>query len=663
MLFSMACVAFGQNDTSARAPRLFVGGFGRIAGGVELGRLTVPGFEGCGSFESSGSSRGWQAGLLLEVPFSRGFALELRPSAVISSGSYREPLREEPPLGLADGRVVPLMVDQVLEFESTALRLDVLASFRLPFSLRGGLGGMIERSLRLAQTHSEEIVSPDDALFAGINRRRFVFPYGSPFAAAPLVAGVSAGLAWDLPIGRLSTLSPEIGVSMPLTSQVAGGAWRSLSLSAGLALRFAIPPPSPSVPAVDTSIIDTPVVTATPLLRASITTEPAVVSVRIDEYDSVEVLPLLNHIYFSEGDDAIRPQYRELSRSQADAFTNAELTGSALDVYYHLLNIVGLRMRSNLSATLSINGYHNGRESDPALPMRRAQRIRRYLTDVWGIAPRRLKVVAGALPPNPSSEFTDQGFQENARVELVPSDPNIVGPHKRRHILRTANPPAVLFRFNTVAEAGIARWRLEVDDDGKGSWRVFTDTGTHPDSLLWNWRSDSGALPTLPMRLRYRLTVTDSTGRALSTDPADIAVTYQSVRQKLERRENDTTIESFSLLLFNFDSPKVSPSDNELLRAIAVGVKNNAVVRFVGYTDSLGDAGHNRELAMMRAREAAQIFQRLVPGDVTVIIDERGGENERFPYTTPEGRAHCRTVDIQVRTPRAEGDAAMPEDR
>jgi outer membrane protein OmpA-like peptidoglycan-associated protein len=652
MLFSMACVAFGQEDTAS--PSLFLGAFGRVGPGIEFGSLTVPGFEECGAFNSGGRSFGWQAGGLVELPLGDRVALQLRPGVSRFTGSFREPLASEPPIALQDGSVVPVMVDQVLDFTNTSLRLDALASFGLPLSLRAQVGILLEKSLSSRQTHREELVAPDAALFAGINRREYIFPYGSPFASSPLLAGLSAGLAYDLPIGPVSTLSPELAASLPINSEVRGGGWRSLALTAGLSLRFGLRRSPPPPPVIDTPAAPPPPAPV-PILAASVTTEPTVVSVRIDEYDSVEVLPLLNHIYFAEGSADLRPQYRRLSAAEADAFTKADLTGSALDVYYHILNIVGLRMRGAPEATLTINGYRNGRENDQSLPLKRAQAVRRYLADVWGIAPRRLKVVTGEMPPNPSSEYTSQGYEENARVELIPSDPNIIGPHRRRHILRTATPPAIRFHFHTVAEAGVARWRLEVDDEGRGEWKVFDHEGANPNSLVWNWRSDKGDLPSLPMRLRYRLTITDSTGHDTTTPQREIDVAYQTAHERLEHRENDTLIESFSILLFNFDSPKVSASDNDLLRAIASGVKSHATVRFIGYTDSLGEAGHNRELATMRASEAAHIFQRLVPKDVTIIVDDRGGEHERFPYSTPEGRAHCRTVDIEVRTPKPGG--------
>jgi outer membrane protein OmpA-like peptidoglycan-associated protein len=158
------------------------------------------------------------------------------------------------------------------------------------------------------------------------------------------------------------------------------------------------------------------------------------------------------------------------------------------------------------------------------------------------------------------------------------------------------------------------------------------------------------------MRLSYSFTVIDSSGRSTTTDLTEIDVVYHSVEQKLEHRVNDTTIASYSLLLFNFDSPRMSASDQNLVSLIAEAVEKKAFVRLIGYTDSLGEQQHNHELAMARAREVAKMLTPLVPNDVRIVVDESGGERERFPYITPEGRSHCRTVVIEVRTPTFPGE-------
>lgn len=654
MLLCMACSAYGQGDSQGDSQgdttryRFFFGPFGAFGGGLELVSLVPPGnFPDCGTLRD-GSALEWAAGGLFEIPFSPSFALQLRGEARGFDGTLTGRL----PSGLVarvDDDVVDVEIDHEVGFSGIALEGSLLARLLLIGRLHAQGGFAIGRWIGDEQSYKQRVVSPSDFLFAN-GSREFELISSDVFRTATIIPSVKLGLAYDLPISRHSTLSPELTASIPITSQTPDGPWRSLSLRAGAALRFGVartPPPLPPSP-------DTPqVVVHHPALVTAIATEPRIVTVRIDERDSIEWLSLLNQLYFTPGSSELREPYRRLTPDAVRAFSDTTLTGlSALDVYYDILNIVGYRMRERRrDATLTINGYRSGTESGNAISRARAESVRRYLIETWGIAPERIKVKGGALPPSPSRENTREGIEENARVELVASDPNVLGPIRRHHIISTATPPAVTFYPQALAEAGVAQWVLEVVADGKGAWRTFTGEGIPPDSIVWNWRSDEGELPALPMRLAYTLSVTDSSGRATTTAVTEIEVAYHSVRKKLEHRENDTTIETYSLLLFNFDSPKVSATDSDLLELIATLIKPDATVRLIGYTDSLGDASHNYELAMQRARDVMRILKRALPSDVSIIIDERGGEHERFPYTTPEGRSHCRTVFIEVRTP------------
>lgn len=652
MQLCMAGVVWCQSDSSRTgAPHSYIGIAVALGPTLEQASIAVPDFADCGSLRNGTGAR-WSIAGLYEPYFGRkGFALQLRAGLAAHRGTLSERIDRQEEIRLSDGSLAPVVVDQVLDFSETAFFLSLFLRYPLfdRLHLQGGFGG--RQYIKVDQTHRQVAVSPD-LLLLNNNRREEDLSTGVLIGAAGLNFLADLGLAYDLPIGSRSTLSPEIMLSYGLDHRNPSGSWGDLALQAGVSLRFGLggdtvpvetvphPQPPPDTPAVIATI---------PKLVPTVLTQPSVVEVRIDEYDSTEALPLLNQIFFPESSAELQSRYIQLKPADIATFSNARLVGSALDVYYQILNIIGKRLEDFPHATLTINGYRNGRESSPDLSRRRAEGLRAYLVDVWHIAPSRIKVTGGKLPPNPSSETSEQGFQENARAELIPSDPNVTAPVLRRHVQRVASPPSVVFYPRAVAEAGIASWKIDVMEGGT-LWKRFAGTAL-PDSIRWNWRGDSGTLPTLPMRLGYELSVTDRTNRTESTPLTAIDVMYHSRSEKLEHRENDTTIESYSLLLFNFDSPKVSEGDRALLRAIAANIRQGATVRLTGYTDSLGGQIHNRDLAMMRAEETAKILRVLVPRGVTIIVDERGGERERFPYLTPEGRAHCRTVIIEVRTP------------
>jgi outer membrane protein OmpA-like peptidoglycan-associated protein len=648
MLLGMAITVFGQVDTSGSAepttPRwLSVGG--AIGGGptLDLGAVVIPELIDCDTLRR-GIGASWGAALLVDRPLSDTWSLQARVGLAIERGELRKKTNYPLLLRTESGGVVEGIYDHVLLFDRTRIAATILGRWasKGPIELAAG----IELARRIAgrETFEQEAVTPSTLLLRG--QRIAEIRSGAIVEPSALTLGALGSIGFRLPLSSRSWLVPELSVAMPITSMASSMPWRSLRVSAGASLRFDLheaPPPKP---------IDTPVIVPAPVLRPVVTTSPAVVEVRVDEYDSTEALALLNQVFFEEGSATIPPRYHLLDDSAAARFSTSQLVGSALEAYYDLLNIIGLRMKRTPEATLAINGYRNGREpGGSALSRARAEEIRRYLVETWGIAARRLRVSGGALPPSPARESVEEGFEENARVQIEPSDPNITGPVIRLHTKRTATPPSVLFFPRAEAEAGVRSWRLDVVQDST-LWRRFEGEGALPDSILWDWRSGSRELPTIPMRLSYRLEVEDSAAQRVATAPVDIRVDYRTVQQTLEHHENDSIIASYSLLLFNFDSPNVSPADQELLRAIATsGIDPRSVVTITGYTDSLGLESHNRELAMRRASETARQLRELAPAGAKIFVSGSGGERERFPYDTPEGRSHCRTVVIEVRTP------------
>lgn len=644
----MACVAFAQPDSTQLPDRLSYGGAISIAPSMMHASLLLPGFsEECGLLQN-GSGLACRASGLIEFPLTDALGLQTRLSVSYFDGRLQDPIPISFPLARDDGAVVEGRIDQRLDLQRFDLGLDLLArcSLLARLSLLGGVS--LNRTLSLNARHQQIAVTPDNLLLSN-NRRELTLNEGGLLKVSSMNLSIEAGAWYEFPISNYGTIGPEVTASLPLTAESAQGNLRTISIRIGGTIRWMTPPPT----------IVAPLRNPPPSIVATLRTRPPVVDVKVAEYDSTEVLPLLNQIYFDEGSDAIPIRYHLIGKEGAMLFDKNDSLlrdGTALDVYYHLLNLVGMRMRENVGATLSINGYRNGRERDPRLALRRAEAVQRYLVNIWGIAHRRLAVSGGALPPNPAREITNEGFQENSRVELVSSDPRVTGPHVRIHTKGVATPSSVTFYPEIEAEAGVKEWTIEIVQHDSLPWRTITAAGPPPDSIVWLWRSDKGAMPSFPLQLAYRFTVLDNAGQRRTSGLLPINVAYESTRQKLGHQENDSTVESYSLLLFNFDRPEVTPGDRALLEAICRGgnIASGARVRFVGYTDSLGDASYNRNLAAARARDAAQIFRSLVPSDVIIVVDgEHGGEWERFPYSTPEGRSHCRTVFIEVRTPLA----------
>lgn len=647
MLFCMAGSVYSQNlpfpsDTSVVPYRL-----GIFAGlGTPLFRsvdLVIPGYTAdCGDLtdESGGE---WNAGMVMDVPFLSRLTWHMRLGVSRATGTMRHEGFPFPLRG-AEGEIAEGRVDQVVDYRSTGIDLSFSGSTRLAGGLHGELGLGMWLRLHSEQTHREVAVNPEELLLAN-NRREMELSVGSLFPYRSVLPLALLGLRYDLPIGHESYFSPEVRFSYPFMDRVSEGGWRSLTASFGASVRFGFPGARKEDPVQPPDTTPPP----PPVLVADILTYPRIVTVEITEYDSTDWVPVLNGVYFDEGSSEIPGRYRLLDIAETPDFSFAGLTGTTMDVYYNVLNIIGLRLQLFPEATLRIVGHRNGRETDPALGPARAEAVRDYLVNVWDIFSERITVKGEGLPPKPVSERTKEGLEENAVARIYSSNTNVTRPVRRNYLLRIASPPSVTFYPRAIAQAGPAEWRLEVIEEAEGEnvWRTFRGEGSLPDSIRWDWTSDSGSLPSLPIRLGYRLVVRDSAGQTTGTEMAPIDVRQKTIRPD----EPDTLIESYSLLLFDYDSPAVSAADSLLMWSISGRVKPGASVRFTGYTDSLGDETRNRQLALQRAQGAARIFRHFAPEDVTITINNEGGERERFPFDVPEGRSYNRTVVIEVRTP------------
>ena len=645
MLLSMTGLLSAQTHPSSDSIIYRFGLFFNLETRGEYPDLVIPGYSPfCGQL-LEGKGEGWGIGGLLDVTLLPWLTVEGRIGFARASGEMTH--RGDPfPIRGEGEEVIDGRVDQVVEFRSSGIELMLSGILPIADRLRGSLGIGSWFRLFSEETHRQVAVEPATLLLANNSREieinsGILLPYRT---AVPLA---TVGLQYDLPIGSGSYLSPEVRLTLPVLDWTTTGSWRSLHFGVGGSVRFGIPGDHPVKDPIQP--IDT-LPERLPVLIADVLTDPRIVTVEITEYDSTEALPLLNRVYFGENMSQIPDRYHLLSTGDVASFTITGLDGPTLEVYHDLLNIIGLRLTNYSDAEMVITGYHNGREGGQSLSGERAASIREYLIGVWSVDPERVKVKGGELPPRPVPERTEEGLRENAYALLEVNNPNVLVPVFRKYVQRVATPPSVTFYPKAIAERGVLDWQLNIEDEGR-LWRKITGTGELPDSIRWNWTSDSGALPTLPIELSYRLVVRDSILQSSSTRSIPIEVQMNTQQKPLENRQHDTVVESYSLLLFDYDSPEVSSFDKELIRAIAGRVRSGAVVRFTGYTDSLGDARRNRELGRERAEASATIFRSAAPEKVKIIINDNGGESERHPYNTPEGRAYNRTVVIEVRTP------------
>jgi len=128
-----------------------------------------------------------------------------------------------------------------------------------------------------------------------------------------------------------------------------------------------------------------------------------------------------NMVFFYAGKSDLPEKYVLFKhRGEIDAFQPAALSGS-LSRYFNILNFTGKTLRDNPDAKITIIGCNSntGEEKDNlSLSQRRAETVKNYLKDIWGIDPGRMLVEARNLPQDASSSDKLTGRFENQRVEL-----------------------------------------------------------------------------------------------------------------------------------------------------------------------------------------------------------------------------------------------------
>ncbi|MER3328640.1 MAG: OmpA family protein, partial [Candidatus Kapaibacterium sp.] len=141
-----------------------------------------------------------------------------------------------------------------------------------------------------------------------------------------------------------------------------------------------------------------------------------------------------------------------------------------MEVYYEILNIVGKRMQFYPQAKIELVGCNSdqGLEKDKiGLSRDRAETVKKYLVDEWGIDPTRITVNSQNLPDNPSNVNEPDGIVENRRVEMNANIPQIFEPMNIKDTLRTSNPPHIRFKPVVNSAVGSNRWKIITYQNGK----------------------------------------------------------------------------------------------------------------------------------------------------------------------------------------------------
>ena len=374
--------------------------------------------------------------------------------------------------------------------------------------------------------------------------------------------------------------------------------------------------------------------------------EENIVNITIEEYSSLLMTPLLNAVFFEEGEHTIPERYATLEHSDTPLFDIDFIhTPNHVETYLHILNIVGKRMLEKPNAILTLTGCNadiQKEKGDKTLSLRRAESVKQYLQQVWTIPDSRIILKNRNLPDKHANTQTVMGAQENRRVEINADDAYIISPIITLDTIRTMNPPIVRFR-PTVEVDTVDIWQLTAGKSER-ELRRFTGNTVIPPFIDWYIGSEMSEKLMNDTSITFQFKAFTSLKDSAEIN-GELPIEQVTLHKKKINRVQNREVNTFSLILFDVRSSNINNANADIIEFIKGYVKPNSTINITGYTDRLGDANANQNLAQDRANATAKSLNVKQRASVSAK-----GNSALYDDSFPEGRLYTRTVDVIVDT-------------
>ncbi|HET7152918.1 MAG TPA: OmpA family protein, partial [Candidatus Kapabacteria bacterium] len=641
-------------------------------------------YEGvlCGTF-TSGKGNGPGIWLSMDYGFGKFAVAGIRASFLNEGGTFNTPLPTYQARDTATGEIIT--VERNNAFIASVHALSFGADVKLyPLQslmnnrLYAILGGTFDLSIIHTFDERESITNTDKVVFIdGTSDHSIVSGTIDGMGAR---IGIMGGIGYDIPFSREWSLSPEISYNIGITKTNADYQWTTNYLNAGATLRYTIIPPppvaEPPAPAPQEIPNETPDTSHNPLantmkaksvlLRVDVSARTvngqAPPPILVEEVHVREAFPMLNYIFFDSLGATIPQRYVQLDSNSAKSFNDRDLPSTTLGVYHSILNITGKRLLENPNSKLTITGCRDEYSEGPNVSKARAEAVRDYFVNTWGISPNRMKIVVRGHPATESNPDYPEGRAENRRVELNTDNngsvfaPVVVVESQRETKFEDgrvtkADSNSIDFVPDIISGTGVRDWKLSITGDS-ANVRTYTGSGEAPKSIPWDLKTSGGVPPSVQGHLNYTLTATDITGQTVTSQPHQLEINQRMLtRERGEQLDKEHTLEKFSLIVFNYNTKDMSSGNKSAAAEIAKHISPSSHVTITGYTDQLGSDDYDKDLATSRADNVANIIRKSADIPDSNLTVNGIGKSDLFPNDTPEGRFFCRTVQVLIENP------------
>ena len=377
-----------------------------------------------------------------------------------------------------------------------------------------------------------------------------------------------------------------------------------------------------------------------------------------------ETFPIRNYVFFDLGSTEIPDRYillkksevKEFREDQLEVFTPKVLSGRSdrqMVAYYNVLNILGDRMQKYPTTTVRLTGASMQGSEDG---MEMAQSVKKYLVDVWGIDPARIKTEGREKPRIPSelnggTKDLELVRECDRRVSVWSESPELnmefqSGPEAPlKPVALNVMQDAPFDSYVTVkvekGDAAFTSWKLDATDES-GNTQNFGpythETVSIPGKAILVNRTEGD--------YKLKMTGTTKNGNTVVKETNIHIVLWKAPLAEEGMRYS---------ILYEFNKSKSIVQYQKYLTDVVVPkIPINGLVIIHGHSDIIGDSVYNRKLSLDRANDVKMIMENALKvsnrNDVRFEVFGFGNDKDSMPFANnhPEGRFYNRTVIIDI---------------
>ena len=660
LLISLFSFAVSQpRDTNELKPR--IGVFFHPGFSFHFANFNgLPNVPSCCPEYSNIISSSYEPGISVNYPINYSWLINARASYGLVKANFESFQNINV---LVDGSSVPGKSAFNLDNDFSFLNIDLNAMYTLDSKINFMAGPRLAFGMSSNYSQIEVLTEPNDrGVFYPEHTRDRNKSSGGIDNAAIMLVGLNLGASYRLPLNKNNSLFlvPEFFYHLNFNKMVSKTSWYMHSANFGVAVEYRQPPPPPPPPPppINPPLPKLLAVREMPNIAADVSVmqldefgrKQDNVGIKIEDFISFNMRPLLNYVFFDENSAEIPQRYNRFTPKQAIDFNLKSLQDlDALETYYYVLDIFAKRLKDNPDEKVTLLGTNqdSGYEKNNLdLSKQRAESIANYFKDVWKVPSEQIVVQSRNLPKQYSRSDTITGLEENRRVEILVSN-KLSGSVMTVDTLRQISKTTFRFVPEYKAETGLKSWRFILK---QGDRVIMEEQGGKevPNYFDWTFQTGDENAPKNSNDIKYEFFISDEIGQTAKSKLKMIRVEQLTVDKKRIERQKDKEYEYYSLILFPYGGAELGAEHKEVVdfvknRLTTNTAQDNTQVKIFGFSDSVGDERINKRIATARADA---VYRRLNMSNAT--FEGIGEDQLLYNNDLPEGRFYCRTVKIEV---------------